>query len=162
MSLSKRLRFEIFRRDNYGCVYCGKRPPAVTLEVDHKIPRCNGGTDDPENLVTACWNCNRGKGPLDEFGNIPVDHGLCEDGSPDWQRDHYDSLDVVWGTWIDHQLPKWMLPPRNRYHVNLNFDIWQAIAELPEADQVLTLTDSAISRMTESFDWGESFDWIYG
>jgi len=61
MSLSKRTRFEVFKRDGFRCTYCGKRPPEVMLEVDHVTPRCEGGTDDPANLTTACAPCNRGK-----------------------------------------------------------------------------------------------------
>ena len=32
------------------------------LQVDHKISVADGGTDDPENLITSCANCNVGKG----------------------------------------------------------------------------------------------------
>lgn len=65
---SKRLRFEILKRDGYQCVYCGKNPTQCPLEVDHVVPEAEGGTDDPENLVTACQDCNRGKSdvPLDQ------------------------------------------------------------------------------------------------
>lgn len=62
MSLSKRVRFEVFKRDNFTCQYCGAKPPDTVLEVDHAHPRCEGGTDEMANLKTACWNCNRGKG----------------------------------------------------------------------------------------------------
>lgn len=55
------LRFEIFKRDAFTCRYCGKRSPEAILEVDHVVPRASGGTDDPENLVTSCYECNRGK-----------------------------------------------------------------------------------------------------
>lgn len=48
-------------RDNFCCVYCGSRAPIAVLEVDHRIPRASGGSDDDDNLVTACWSCNRGK-----------------------------------------------------------------------------------------------------
>jgi hypothetical protein len=67
MALSKKTRFEIFKRDGLMCRYCGKRPPETILEVDHVVPRCEGGGDEPENLVTSCFDCNRGKGgrPLD-------------------------------------------------------------------------------------------------
>ena len=60
--LSVRTRFEVLKRDNFTCRYCG-RPSGedVTLEVDHIVPVCEGGTDDPLNLITACWDCNRGK-----------------------------------------------------------------------------------------------------
>jgi hypothetical protein len=61
MTLSKRLRFEIFKRDLFVCQYCGKRPPDVVLEVDHINPKCEGGTDIIANLTTACFDCNRGK-----------------------------------------------------------------------------------------------------
>lgn len=60
--LSKTVRFEVFKRDLFVCQYCGQRPPAVILEVDHVIPISEGGSDDIHNLLTACFDCNRGKG----------------------------------------------------------------------------------------------------
>lgn len=61
MAISKRIRFEIFKRDNFQCQYCGKRVPEVILEIDHIIPKSKGGKDDSINLVTSCFSCNRGK-----------------------------------------------------------------------------------------------------
>jgi HNH endonuclease len=61
MAISKRLRYEILRRDNHACRYCGAAAPDVKLTVDHVIPVALGGTDDPSNLVTACVSCNAGK-----------------------------------------------------------------------------------------------------
>jgi hypothetical protein len=61
VSISKSVRFEIFARDAFTCQYCGRRPPDVVLELDHIHPRSKGGTDDLINLVTSCWDCNRGK-----------------------------------------------------------------------------------------------------
>lgn len=57
-----KLRWEVLKRDKYVCQYCGACGPNVELEVDHKIPVSRGGTDDMDNLVTACFKCNRGKG----------------------------------------------------------------------------------------------------
>jgi hypothetical protein len=57
-------RFEVFRRDGYRCQICGKAAvdgPHVRLELEHKIPRAKGGTDDLSNLWTCCWECNHGK-----------------------------------------------------------------------------------------------------
>jgi hypothetical protein len=73
MTISVRTRFEIFKRDRFTCVYCGRKPPEVLLEADHLIPRAAGGSDDEDNLVTACWDCNRGKSDrlLDE-SSMPV------------------------------------------------------------------------------------------
>lgn len=61
MALSKRLRYEILRRDNHACRYCGGIAPDVALTVDHVVPVSLGGTDDSSNLVTACKDCNAGK-----------------------------------------------------------------------------------------------------
>jgi len=68
MSVSTRTRFEVFKRDNFTCQYCGQTPPNVTLECDHIVPRCEGGEDKKTNLVTACFQCNRGK------ASIPLDN----------------------------------------------------------------------------------------
>ncbi|MBW4566856.1 MAG: HNH endonuclease [Tolypothrix carrinoi HA7290-LM1] len=56
------VRFTVLQRDNHKCVSCGKTPPEVTLEVDHKKPFSQGGTNHISNLQTLCFNCNRGKG----------------------------------------------------------------------------------------------------
>ncbi|WUH94590.1 HNH endonuclease [Streptomyces sp. NBC_00433] len=61
MAVSKRLRYEVLRRDNHACRYCGATAPDVKLNVDHVIPTSLGGTDKPTNLVTACADCNSGK-----------------------------------------------------------------------------------------------------
>ena len=62
MSINKKLRFSVFKRDNFTCQYCGKTPPDVVLEADHVICVKDGGKDDKMNLITACFACNRGKG----------------------------------------------------------------------------------------------------
>ena len=61
MAIGKSLRFEVFARDGYTCQYCGARPPDVVLELDHIHPRAKGGSDEITNLITACFDCNRGK-----------------------------------------------------------------------------------------------------
>jgi hypothetical protein len=59
--LSKKLRFEVFKRDSFKCVYCGRSAPDVVLHVDHIVPASKGGTNEITNLVTACADCNLGK-----------------------------------------------------------------------------------------------------
>lgn len=63
--MSKTLRFEVFKRDRFTCQYCGSTPPKVVLEVDHIEPVSAGGTNDEGNLITACFDCNRGKAARD-------------------------------------------------------------------------------------------------
>lgn len=59
--LSKRTRFEVFKRDAFTCQYCGRTPPDVVLHCDHIEPVAEGGGDEITNLVTACIDCNLGK-----------------------------------------------------------------------------------------------------
>lgn len=61
MAVSKRTRFEVLKRDNHTCRYCGATAPDAILTVDHVTPVALGGTDDPSNLVAACRDCNFGK-----------------------------------------------------------------------------------------------------
>jgi HNH endonuclease len=61
VAISKRLRYEVFRRDNHACRYCGATAPQAKLTVDHVVPTSLGGTDEPSNLLTACSDCNFGK-----------------------------------------------------------------------------------------------------
>jgi len=74
-SLGKAKRFAIFQRDAFTCRYCGRTSEAVVLVVDHVIPVCKGGTNDDENLITACADCNSGKGSksLDAAGPTETD-----------------------------------------------------------------------------------------
>lgn len=59
--LSKKIRFEVFKRDDFTCQYCGRKAPDVTLHVDHINPVHNGGQNDIVNLITSCSDCNLGK-----------------------------------------------------------------------------------------------------
>ena len=58
---SKRLRFEVFKRDGFTCQYCGAQPPGIVLVCDHIDPVVNGGKTTIDNLITACEPCNQGK-----------------------------------------------------------------------------------------------------
>jgi CRISPR/Cas system Type II protein with McrA/HNH and RuvC-like nuclease domain len=60
-SLSKKIRFDVFKRDDFTCAYCGGKPPGSVLEIDHIEPVSKGGENDIDNLITACFDCNRGK-----------------------------------------------------------------------------------------------------
>jgi len=54
------IRTQIFERDDYTCQYCGDR--GGQLECDHVVPLSRGGPDTLDNLLTACFQCNRSKG----------------------------------------------------------------------------------------------------
>lgn len=67
-ALSAKTRFEVFKRDKFTCQYCGAKAPDVILHCDHIQAVKNGGSNDILNLLTACQDCNGGKGarPLDQ------------------------------------------------------------------------------------------------
>lgn len=55
----RKLRQEIFERDGNECQYCGSFDD---LTCDHIVPLIRGGTNDHDNLTTACRSCNSSKG----------------------------------------------------------------------------------------------------
>lgn len=77
-NLSKKLRFEVFKRDDFTCQYCGKKAPDVVLEVDHIEPVAKGGTNEITNLITACFECNRGKSDKKISDNATVKKQMNE------------------------------------------------------------------------------------
>lgn len=70
--LSKKIRFEVFKRDRFTCQYCGRKAPDVVLNVDHINPVAKGGTNELFNLITSCFECNNGKRdiPLDKLEEL--------------------------------------------------------------------------------------------
>jgi hypothetical protein len=70
-AISKKLRFDIFKRDGFVCQYCGAHPPQAILHVDHIVPVKEGGGNEDTNLVTACDRCNLGKGAA-SLDSIPA------------------------------------------------------------------------------------------
>lgn len=86
MAVSRRLRFEVLKRDDHTCRYCGASPrntPDVALTIDHVVPTTLGGGDDPTNLVTACQPCNAGK------SSVPANASIVADVASDalrWSR----------------------------------------------------------------------------
>ena len=61
-AISKKTRFEVFKRDKFTCQYCGRTIPDVVVHIDHIKPVSKGGTNDIMNLITSCSECNLGKG----------------------------------------------------------------------------------------------------
>ena len=80
-----RVRFSrrnIYVRDNHTCQYCGKRGPKVELNLDHVIPRSQGGATTWENVVCSCIKCNTKKGGrTPRQANMQLEPWPCR---PDW------------------------------------------------------------------------------
>jgi 5-methylcytosine-specific restriction endonuclease McrA len=75
-------RRNVYLRDNHTCQYCGRRPTLKELNLDHVLPRSQGGRASWENLVSSCRRCNFRKG-----GHTPEGAGmrlLQEPKRPNW------------------------------------------------------------------------------
>jgi ATP-dependent helicase IRC3 len=58
---SEDLKAVVKARDGYRCLCCGETNQR-RLQIDHIVPRYNGGTNEVENLQTLCRLCNQIKG----------------------------------------------------------------------------------------------------
>lgn len=104
MAVNRRVRFLVFERDSYTCQYCGRQAPDVVLHVDHRHPVSRGGTDDMANLVTACKDCNSGKGALILTRTFQYDGGPL-DGQEVRRSEKYP---VLWAyKFFDGELLYW-------------------------------------------------------
>lgn len=77
--IPKELRKMVLARDNYTCVWCGKKGTTShdhngeTHQIDHVIPCSRGGKTVPANLATTCRSCNHSKTnktPVEYLGYI--------------------------------------------------------------------------------------------
>lgn len=160
MAVSKRLRFEILRRDGHMCKHCGRTPPEVKLQVDHVVPTALGGSDDPSNLVAACEDCNTGK------SSVPADAPLVQDVADkafEWaaalrivaeeralqrsrSQKYYASFEEEWYSWKDWRGNTVELPGAWRASVD------QLLNAGLDMDDLLELVDVAMSAKAKD-EW---------
>jgi hypothetical protein len=120
MAISKRLRFEILRRDNHTCRYCGRSAPDAVLHIDHVIPESLGGPTESSNLITACSHCNGGKTSSTPDQSIVADVNdkalqwaaamaqAAEEASRDTsgRDDLYDAVRGAWPSYQQNRIPQ--------------------------------------------------------
>lgn len=74
--------FELAKVCDYTCQYCFGKFPLKDLTLDHVQPKSKGGSNEHENLVLACRDCNLIKGATIPFydanGNIPIPPSIPE------------------------------------------------------------------------------------
>jgi ATP adenylyltransferase len=59
-------RYEVLKRAQFHCELCGISADEKALEVDHILPRNNGGTDELHNYQALCYSCNAMKRDRDD------------------------------------------------------------------------------------------------
>lgn len=58
---AKLSRRNLFLRDGGECQYCGIKKPSSEMNVEHVVPRCQGGQTRWNNVVLSCPKCNQKK-----------------------------------------------------------------------------------------------------
>jgi len=76
--ISGTLRYDILKRAHFRCELCGISAEEKALEVDHILPRNNGGSDDPHNLQALCYSCNAMKRDRDDTDFRGMAQGYLE------------------------------------------------------------------------------------
>ena len=150
--ISKKLRFDIFKRDEFTCSYCGSKPPSVVLEIDHILPVSKGGENDIDNLVTSCFNCNRGKSnkSLDSIPQKMQDKSVIIKEKGEQYAEYLkhvkklkklneNSIDLVEGVFDSHFEDHYFLP---KFRTNVKMFI-----DRVGLDYALWAMDTACSKM---------------
>lgn len=150
-STGKRLRFEILKRDGFRCVYCGASPLRGYLHVDHVVPVIEGGTNEPSNLVTACRDCNLGKGPvpLDEPGLDGEDDPKSRD--PEAIRERAEQIREYIGAQRE-------LDAARDYQIDQAQEVWSSLFPYDHRTTWEAKNRAFIQRVMERFDW-EDVTW---
>ena len=64
--ISGSTRHKVLVQAKYRCLACGISAEHKALEVDHILPRNQGGSDELHNLQALCYSCNSAKRDLDD------------------------------------------------------------------------------------------------
>lgn len=129
-------RRAIWKRDNFTCQYCGRRPPQDECTLDHIVPRSLNGETSWFNCVLACYQCNSQKAdrrPEEAFkpkdkerankwrGPSPM-RLLKTPAKPEYSviKDRIKILDT-WKHWIDKLY--WEIPLDNDMNDDSELDV---------------------------------------
>ena len=80
--ISGSVKYRVLTRARGRCECCGAHEHQRALEVDHIIPRNQGGSDDITNLQALCFRCNAGKRDTDRtvFRGMQASYGVRVEG----------------------------------------------------------------------------------
>jgi hypothetical protein len=89
------VRWEVYRRDEFACRYCGRKDGPMTL--DHLVLWEDGGPTIEQNLVTSCPKCNkkRGRTQYPEWLESAYYRKVSKNLHPDWQARNQEILAIL-------------------------------------------------------------------
>ena len=92
------IRKEVYRRDGYRCALCDCD---VGLQIHHAVPRGQGGTSYPHNLITLCWRCHAvAHGTrMPEYGDMDADQ--MTQACIEYLADRYAEDGLLWNPWAE-------------------------------------------------------------
>lgn len=62
MPVSEQIADQVYQRARFLCEYCQTdKHIAPMLQIDHIVPTSKGGSDELDNLASACYWCNKFK-----------------------------------------------------------------------------------------------------
>ena len=101
-NMDTRVSWEVFRRDNFTCVYCGE--DKVPMTVDHIVLWEHMGDSVPDNLNCSCKKCNKTRGSMD-YEEWICSAYLNQTKFPGLKGDHLTSDDLLERGNIARKLP---------------------------------------------------------
>lgn len=75
-------RLQALKRDRYLCQLCLPSKLTPATEVDHIIPRCKGGTNEIDNLMSVCSDCHSEKSKREANPRYVPRVAIGVDGAP--------------------------------------------------------------------------------
>lgn len=96
--ITNKERKAIYRRDGYRCALCDS---TRFLQIHHVVPRGQGGTNSPHNLITLCSDCHalaHGTNLRDwqDVTQEDIEHACVE-----YLADYYAGEGYLWSPWAE-------------------------------------------------------------
>mgnify|MGYP003817387313 CR=1 FL=1 len=89
------VRKAVYRRDNYRCALCDSE---AGIQIHHAVPRGQGGTPFPHNLITLCWRCHA-MAHGTRFPDMDVSAEDIAQACAEYLADYYADVGLLWNPW---------------------------------------------------------------
>ena len=94
--LTNQERRSIYRRDGYRCALCDS---TRFLQIHHVVPRSQGGTNSPHNLITLCSDCHALAHGIRLRDYVDVDQETIQQAVIEYLADYYAGEGYLWSPW---------------------------------------------------------------